>query len=136
MPKEQADITTIQDEPISDATLFGFDKKSQELVDFLTSDKTIAPIVIAVHGEWGSGKSTLLLTTEKKLNKEIIKKSLPIKTIYFEAWKYEGSNPAAALVYKMIKPLESSSIPSAISIGKLAIDVLARNTINMKLDEI
>ena len=101
MPKEQSDITTIPDDPISDATLFGFDKKSQDLVNFLTSDKTITPIVIAIHGEWGSGKSTLLLTTEKKLNKEITEKSLQMKTIYFDAWKY----PFPSLPYSFSFPI-------------------------------
>jgi len=86
MPKEQADIETIQDEPISNATLFGFDEKSDELVNFLISDKTVTPIVITIHGEWGSGKSTLLFTTGRKLQDKIDSESLPMKRVYFDAW--------------------------------------------------
>lgn len=127
-------INPIPDEPNEEATLFGFDKKSDELVNFLTSDKTVTPFVIVIHGEWGSGKSSLLLTTKNKLIKKI-QNITNFKVIYFDAWQYESANPAAALVYHMVKPIEDNRIGTAMNIGKLVIDVIARNTLNVSINE-
>lgn len=129
MDKSVRNISTLSDEPIEDATLFGFDKKSDDLTEFLSSDTTITPFVIAINGEWGSGKSSLLLTVKKKLEKKISDRSLNMKVVYFEAWKHEGSDPAASLVYNMVEPFSNSSnVP--IKIAHLAIDLIAKNTLN------
>lgn len=129
MDNHVRNISTLSDEPIEDATLFGFDKKSNDLTEFLSSDTTITPFVIAINGEWGSGKSSLLLTVKKKLEKKILDRSLNMKVVYFEAWKHEGSDPAASLVYNMVDPFPNTTgVP--FKIAHLAIDLIAKNTLN------
>ncbi len=130
------DIRTIPDNPTDEAIFFGFGEKSNEMADFLISKNTITPIVIAIHGEWGSGKSSLLLTTKKKVDEKILQNNLKMKTVYFDAWQYEGSNQAAALVYNMAKPIEGLGPSTANNIGRLAIDVLSRNVVNMSYKEL
>lgn len=127
--------TTISDDPISEAKLFGFDKKSDEIVEFLVSEQTSTPFVIAINGEWGSGKSSLLLTIQKKLEEKVQNYAQKLKIVYFDAWEYENTNPAAALVYNLTKPLEKPGSGVAMSIGCLALDVITRNTINMPIGE-
>ena len=128
-------IATIPDEPISEAKLFGFDKRSDEIVEFLISKQTNTPFVIAINGEWGSGKSSLLLTIKNKLEQEVQKDPRKLKVVYFDAWEYESANPAAALVYNLTKPCERKGSNMALSVGKLALDVIARKTANMSIDE-
>lgn len=136
MQKSIPEISTVSDEPIDNATLFDFDKKSDELVEFLTSENTGTPYVIALDGSWGSGKSTFILTTKRKLEESKKKKSFKTEIVYFDAWKYESSDPASSLVYNMMKIIEKPKSGLATSIANCAIDCLARRTINMSLDDI
>jgi len=126
-------LTPISDDPENEAKLFGFDELSDKLTEFTTSDRTITPFVIAINGEWGSGKSSLLLTTKKKLEEKISSLAKQMKVIYFDAWEYENSNPAAALVYRMMKPIQSKNAATAMNIGKLVVDLAARNILNMSV---
>jgi hypothetical protein len=128
-------LTPISDDPVNEAKLFGFDELSDKLTEFTTSDRTITPFVIAINGEWGSGKSSLLLTTKKKLENKIPLLTKKMKVVYFDAWEYENSNPAAALVYRMMKPIESQNAANAMNIGKLVVDLAARNILNMSLSD-
>lgn len=66
-----------KDYPVSDAELLGIKETVEVLKTFLESDQMIAPLSIAVSGDWGSGKTSLLKTLEKKLNSE------KITTIFF-----------------------------------------------------
>lgn len=136
MSESQPEFATISDDPIDSAVLFGFSEKADELVNFLISKKTTTPFVIAIDGEWGSGKSSLLLTTQRKLEEKMKKDSASLKVIYFDAWAYESTNPAAALVYEMLKPLQSAKISNAKGAAMLALDVVARHTLNMSMGEI
>ena len=66
--------------------------------------------MIFLNGSWGTGKTSLLKTIERKLNEKIQKDSLSMKIVYFDAWKYEGTAPSAALAYCMLKPIESKKL--------------------------
>lgn len=80
------------DLPIESAQLLGHEKIVQNLKDFIESEDMIAPLSIAIHGEWGTGKTSIMQTLQNTINNK------KVDTIFFEAWKYEYSNPALALV--------------------------------------
>jgi hypothetical protein len=56
-------------------------------------------LAMAINGEWGSGKTSLICTLKNKLDEN------QFTTIFFDAWKYEFSDPAAALFYTIAKSL-------------------------------
>ncbi len=128
-------IIPLSDDPINEAKLFGFDELSDKLTEFVMSERTITPFVIAINGEWGSGKSSILLTTMKKLQGKLESASIKLKVVYFDAWQYESSNPAAALVYRMIEPIQSTKVSNAMNIAYLVVDLVARNSLNMSLSD-
>jgi hypothetical protein len=71
----------LSDNPTTD-DLLGF----QVLADFAAGvivDRPDLPFTIGVFGEWGSGKTTLMKMVERRLED-------PIKTVWFNAWKYDG----------------------------------------------
>jgi len=61
----------------------GFEPYIESLYNVIVSPG-ITPFTIGIYGKWGTGKTSLMRMLEKKLNKE--KK---IKTIWFNAWKFE-----------------------------------------------
>ena len=93
-------IKTLKDEPIDDAKLLGVKETANTLYSFLVSDTLISPLVIAVNGEWGSGKTSLINTVKRRLEED------RQTVVFFDAWKYEYSDPAAALFYTIAKRLE------------------------------
>lgn len=124
----------VRDEPIDDAFLLGADKVVNTLFGFLTSESIISPLVISVVGEWGSGKTSLILTLKTKLQNS------GVKTVFFDAWKYEySSDPAAALVWDIAKQLtlgKTKFNTRAKQVGKLALDAFSRKTVNIPLKEV
>lgn len=62
--------------------LFGFDPMAKILADVI--DNTDPPFTIGIFGEWGSGKTTLMNLVEQKLDAD------SCKTVWFNAWKYDG----------------------------------------------
>lgn len=85
-------VTPFPDMPIENATLLGHDKVIKNLITFLESGSIVTPLTIAVHGDWGSGKTSIMNTLLGKLSER------RFDTIFFEAWKYEYSNPSLGLV--------------------------------------
>ena len=63
----------------------GFDPMARILKDVVLN--TEPPFTIGVFGEWGSGKTTLMHLVRGKLESQSRK---PIKTVWFNAWKYDG----------------------------------------------
>lgn len=86
------DIKPVSDKPSSDVKLLGHDKLVNSLKKFIESSSMITPLSVAIHGNWGSGKTTIMRNLLKELNDE------KIETIFFEAWRYEYSNPSLALI--------------------------------------
>ena len=120
--KEQWQIKPIKDEPIDDASLLGLGEVVETLYKFLHSDNLIAPLAIAVNGEWGAGKTTLIRTLRNKLG------SNKVTTVLFDAWQYEYTDPTMALFWAISNALEQEkpSLSTRLKqFGYLAIDVLA-----------
>ncbi len=99
------ELSPIADEPVNDATLLGLGERIDALYRFLYSHDIITPSVIAINGEWGSGKTSLIYTLQKKIEADTNDKK--IITVSFDAWKYEYSDPALGLFYKIANKLAS-----------------------------
>jgi len=122
-------IKPLKDIPTPDAALLGHDKVVENLKKFLQSDEIETPMSIAIHGEWGSGKTSIMRTLEKKLDKE------KVEFLFFEAWKYEYSNPSAGLIGELAIKL-SDSRDSVIPIVKAAAFVLTKQFLNFDSNEL
>ena len=85
-------INPIREMPIEDAKLLGHEKIVKNLKTFLESENMITPLSIAIHGEWGSGKTSIMKTLKKNLD------NTKFTVLFFEAWKYEYSNPSLGLI--------------------------------------
>ena len=57
------------------------------MADILTNviRKTEPPFTVGVFGEWGSGKTTLMTLVRKNLERD-----QSVKSVWFNAWKYDG----------------------------------------------
>jgi hypothetical protein len=78
----------LPDEPIDNATRFGFDDYSKALATIIKSKELQTPFTIAVHGDWGSGKTSLMKTVSRELE-SVSEEEVKVKTIWFEAWEFE-----------------------------------------------
>lgn len=78
----------LPDEPIDNATKFGFDSYSSALASTIKSKSLKTPFTIAIHGDWGSGKTSLMKTIAKKLESSS-GDEVKVKTIWFNAWEFE-----------------------------------------------
>jgi len=89
-----------EDLPRYETTIFNFDKFATQLANVVTDPYTPTPYAIGLHGEWGSGKTSLigqvLLNVQKEFENDENK-----KVIWFDAWKYERLDPAAALLQRI-----------------------------------
>lgn len=72
----------LDDNPTTDDQL-GFGETAGVLFDVITGASNL-PLTVGVFGGWGSGKTSLMKMAEKRL----VDKS--IKTVWFNAWKYNG----------------------------------------------
>jgi len=125
------EIYPVSDIPMSDVKLLGHDKIVENLVKFLESDKIITPLSIAIHGDWGSGKTGIMQSLSKKLD------SSKSDVIFFEAWKYEYSSPAIALVNQIIQQYRKSENADQIKrILELAVYLLGQKLLNIDTKEI
>jgi hypothetical protein len=78
----------LPDEPIDNATRFGFATYSRALSSIVKSKELETPFTIAIHGEWGSGKTSLMKTLCKQL--EFVKENeVKVRTVWFDAWEFE-----------------------------------------------
>lgn len=112
----------IDDEPLTDAILFDFDKKADDLSQVIALDLN-SPFAILLNGEWGSGKTSLMETTKNRLEQNKINKNY--KIIWFNAWQYEGFDPRSALLVKIIQTCQSK--------GKNTIDKIIKNIPNFNV---
>ena len=85
-------IHPVSDVPTDEAKLLEHSAVIFNLQSFLESESMITPISIAIHGEWGSGKTSIMKTLEKRLG------SSKFEILFFDAWKYEYSNPSLGLL--------------------------------------
>lgn len=99
MTDQTFEITPINDNPVNNATLLGHREIVQTLKNFIESEHMISASSIAIHGDWGTGKTSIMKTLEKKLVQG------KVEVLFFEAWKYEYTNPSLGLVSELSKYL-------------------------------
>ena len=101
-------IHPVNDVPTNEARLLEHREIIRNLKSFLESERMITPISIAIHGEWGSGKTSIMKTLENQLD------SSKFETLFFEAWKYEYSNPSLGLITEIAGQYATDDIANRI----------------------
>lgn len=122
-------IKPLSDAPITTAQLLGHSNLVQNLKKFLESENMITPLTIAIHGEWGSGKTSLMKTL--LANIDLTKFDI----IFFEAWKFEYSNPSLGLIGTLIQKYEKdvNTVKSILRGGAM---VLSNKFLNTDLEKL
>ena len=70
---------------VDDRDTLGFAPYVQAVVDFVTSEKTRAPLTTSIEGTWGSGKTSFMRQMIKKLEDQ------NARIIKFNAWRHDKS---------------------------------------------
>ena len=129
MAKRKKDLLAIlSDKPTKD-DLLNFKDYSDLLTNVVVNSET--PSTIGIFGDWGSGKTSLMLMIDEHLQKK------NIKTIWFNAWKYDKEEALwRALIFSILKGLSAGqkeiddatlklyAAVSTESLGKVQIDWL------------
>jgi tetratricopeptide (TPR) repeat protein len=78
----------------------GFKVFAKTLEEIVCSSET--PITIGVYGEWGSGKTSLMRMTQ-----DLLKRKSTIKTVWFNAWKFDKSHDLqVALIHTILRKMK------------------------------
>jgi tetratricopeptide (TPR) repeat protein len=73
---------------------------AQTLEEIITTSET--PITIGVYGAWGSGKTSLMRMTQ-----DILKDGDKIKTVWFDAWKFDKTyDLRVALIHAILREMK------------------------------
>jgi len=73
---------------------------AQTIGNIITTSET--PITIGVYGTWGSGKTSLMRMTQ-----DILKDGDKIKTVWFDAWKFDKTyDLRVALIHAILRRME------------------------------
>ena len=121
-------LAILSDKPTKD-DLLNFKDYSDLLTNVVVNSET--PSTIGIFGDWGSGKTSLMLMIDEHLQKK------NIKTIWFNAWKYDKEEALwRALIFSILKGLSAGqkeiddatlklyAAVSTESLGKVQIDWL------------
>lgn len=127
MSSEIFEIIPLNDNPINDARLLGHDTIVTTLKNFIESEHMLSASSIAVDGDWGSGKTSVMQTVQKKIDQN------KVKVLFFEAWKYEYTNPALGLVTELAK---MGDLQKAQRIIEVAAFLLLEKFVGLPFDQI
>lgn len=99
MAKKKDSLAIFSDKP-ANKDLLNFRDYSTLLANVIINSET--PSTIGIFGEWGSGKTSLMLMIEEILRKK------GVKTIWFNAWKYDKEEALwRALILSIVRGLNS-----------------------------
>jgi len=87
---------------------FGFKPYVKGIDELIRNTKAEdLPVTIGIYGVWGSGKTSFMLQLRDCLETEADDVSLPLATIWFDAWKYDYTHDVrSALIYKILFDIE------------------------------
>lgn len=75
------------------------------LADICTHQE-LAPLTLGIFGSWGSGKTSLMRMLKAKLDGDAAARNSATKTLWFNAWRYEGREEAqSALIHAVLAKL-------------------------------
>jgi tetratricopeptide (TPR) repeat protein len=88
-----------------------FEAFAQTLEEIISISKT--PITIGVYGTWGSGKTSLMRMTEDLLRNRDNSDNIKIKTVWFDAWKFDKTRDLrVALIHAILRAIEADKDPN------------------------
>ena len=125
-------VKVIDDTPVEDARLFGFDAYSRTLAELIANPENRTPLVIGIYGPWGSGKTTLMrsvISCLKTIDHDL-KTRRRCKPVWFQAWKYgEQDEILAALLEQILKTMQADDFFNAC---KAKIETLVKRVTPLK----
>ena len=95
----------ISDRPLEpgDPDPLGFRNLALSVSRFLRNENTVAPITIAITGDWGSGKSSIM----NLLRRDLVSRGF--RSIWFNAWHNQTDDDLFATI---LQALRKEGVPS------------------------